>query len=441
MAGRLSLLLLMVPGLLAAQEPTARLATPGTIPEVTLADAIVLANRVQPSVVQAQAGIRNAKAQEKVALGNWLPNLNASSSAGYFYAEGSGRVDPVTGQFIGANTETETLNLGLSTSWDVFTGFRRSNDSKAAKAGLSAAEAGFANASYQQRYNTTVQFFTALAGREIVAVREQSVKRAEEQLKAAVARLHAGSATRSDSLRSVVTLGNTQVQLLQAGANLTAAEAALARLIGYDGRVRAADDSAFYHPITTVDTMALLEEAMQRSPSVRNTRATLAQAEAQLKASKSTYWPQLALGGSWNYSGNNSNSFGLQNQRQASLSLNWALFNRFARERNVDLQVSNVEIATANAADAEHQVQSLMIGQFAQLEAARLQVVIARQSREASEEDLRVVAERYRLGVATIVDLLVSQESLTQSELDVVNARFAYLQAVAQIEAIVGRPI
>jgi outer membrane protein len=103
--------------------------------------------------------------------------------------------------------------------------------------------------------------------------------------------------------------------------------------------------------------------------------------------------------------------------------------------------VSNLEIAEANAADAEHQVQSLMLGQFAQVDATRLQMDISQQSLEASREDLRVVAERYRLGVATIVDLLVSQESLTQSELEVVNARFAYLQALAQIEAIVGRPL
>ena len=337
--------------------------------------------------------------------------------------------------------ETETVNLGLSTSWDVFTGFRRGNDSKAAKAGLTAAEAGFANASYQQRFNTTIQFFTALAGREIVSVREQSVKRAEEQLKAAVVRLHAGTATRSDSLRSVVTLGNTRVALSQAQASLIGAEAALARLIGYDGRVRAADDSVFYNPVVSMDTTVLLQEAMSRSPSVQSTAATLAQAQAQLKASKSTYWPQLALSASWTYNGNNGNNFGLQNQRQVNLGFNWAIFNRFVRERNIDLQESNLQVAEANAADAEHQVQSLMLGQFAQVDATRLQMEISQQSLEASREDLRVVAERYRLGVATIVDLLVSQESLTQAELEVVNARFAYLQALAQIEAIVGRPL
>jgi outer membrane protein len=439
MAGsRLALLLLLVPGLLTAQQPNATLVGPGTPPEVTLPEAIALANRVQPGVVQARAAIQNAEAQKKVTLGAWLPNLNASSGAGYFYSEGA-RVDPNTGQFIAG--ETETVNLGLSTSWDIFTGFRRGNDSKAAKAGLTAAEASFANASYQQRYNTTIQFFTALAGREIVSVREQSVKRADEQLKAAVVRLHAGTATRSDSLRSVVTVGNTRVALSQAQASLIAAEAALARLIGYDGRVRAADDSAFYNPGITIDTTMLMQEALNRSPSVQSTAATLAQALALYKASKSTYWPQLALSGSWTYNGNNNNDFGLQNQRQVNLGLNWAIFNRFVRERNVDIQESNFQVAQANAADAVHQVQSLMLGQFAQVEATRLQMEISVQSLEASREDLRVVAERYRLGVATIVDLLVSQESLTQAELEVVNARFAYLQALAQIEAIVGRPL
>lgn len=442
MRGRLlALVLALLPSLAAAQQPNASLALTGEVPVLTLAEAIALANRVQPSVVQAQAGIRNAQANKKVAFGAWLPNFNANSSAGYFYAEGTGRVDPNTGQFITANSETETVNLGLSTSWDVFTGFRRGNDSRAAQAGLEAAQANFANAAYQQRFNTTLQFFTALAGREIVSVREQSVKRAEEQLKAAVVRLHAGTATRSDSLRSVVTLGNTRVALSQAEAALVGAEAALARLVGYNGRVRAADDSAFYHPQMAIDTMALMDEAMQRSPSVQSTSATLEQARSQYKASKSTYWPQLALGGSWTYNGNNQNNFGLQNQRQATLSLNWAIFNRFVRERNVDVQESNLEIAEANAADAQHQVQSVMLGQFAQVDAAALQMQISVQSLEASREDLRVVGERYRLGVATIVDLLVSQESLTQAELEVVNARFAYLQALAQIEAIVGRPL
>ena len=246
MAGsRLAVLWLLVPGLLAAQQPTATIVTPGTVPEVTLQEAILLANRVQPGVVSGPGGDQECRGAEEGGVGQLAAEPQRHSGGGYFYSEGA-RVDNTPDS--SAPATRRTFNAGLNTSWDVFTGFRRGNDSKAAKAGLTAAEASFANASYQQRFNTTIQFFTALAGREIVSVREQSVKRAEEQLKAAVVRLHAGTATRSDSLRSVVTLGNTRVALSQAQASLIGAEAALARLIGYDGRVRAADDSAFYHP-------------------------------------------------------------------------------------------------------------------------------------------------------------------------------------------------
>jgi len=50
-----------------------------------------------------------------------------------------------------------------------------------------------------------------------------------------------------------------------------------------------------------------------------------------------------------------------------------------------------------------------------------------------------VQQERYRLGISTIVDLLTSQEALNQAEVDQVNARFDYLRAKAQLEALIGR--
>jgi outer membrane protein TolC len=70
-----------------------------------------------------------------------------------------------------------------------------------------------------------------------------------------------------------------------------------------------------------------------------------------------------------------------------------------------------------------------------------MQIQIAQTNVRAAQEDLRVIAERYRLGVATLVDLLVSQEALTQAELDEVTSRYSYLNAKAQIEAVIGRPL
>jgi outer membrane protein TolC len=123
------------------------------------------------------------------------------------------------------------------------------------------------------------------------------------------------------------------------------------------------------------------------------------------------------------------------------VNLSWPIFNRFTRERNVATQESNVDLAEANAGDARRQIQASLTSQLAQLDAARLRIEITQINVRAAEEDLRVQQERYRLGAATIVELLTSQETLAQAEVDAVNARFDYLRAKAQIEALIGRPL
>src|SRR5215213_1149755 len=237
---------------------------------VTLAEALRLSERVQPGVVRAAAGVRTAGAQRRNAWGSFLPSLSASSSANEFYSEGAPRLDPVTGQITGGNTTNRSLSTGLSASVDLFTGLRRGAELRAARAGETAAEAGFIDARFQQALTTTSQFLDALAAAQLLRVRESSVRRAEEQLKTAVAKLRAGSATRSDSLRSLVTLGTARLDLITTQAQLAAAEANLARLIGQNGRVRAADDSSFYGTVTPVDTQAVRIEAESKSPRVRS---------------------------------------------------------------------------------------------------------------------------------------------------------------------------
>jgi len=174
-------LALALPAVAAAQA-NATLGADAQIPQVTLPEAIERANKVQPTVVQARASIDIADAQRRVVTGSWLPSLNATGSTGYLYSEGQGRVDPITGQFVTGNTENTSLNTGVSTSWDLFTGFRRGADKRAAVSQQNAAEAGLANAEWQQRFTTSNQFFTALAARQILEVRGAAVRRAEEQL-------------------------------------------------------------------------------------------------------------------------------------------------------------------------------------------------------------------------------------------------------------------
>jgi outer membrane protein len=408
---------------------------------ITLADAIRLSERVQPGVVRAAGTVTTAAAQRRSAMGSYLPSVTASSSASDFYSEGPSRVDPVTGQVISGSTTNRSVSTSLSASMDLFTGFRRGAESRAAKAGQTAAEASLVDARFQQALATTNQFFNALAAAQLVKVRQASVRRAEEQLKVSVNKLLAGSATRSDTLRSRVTLGSANLDLIQAGTALATAEAELARLVGEPGRLQAADDSAFYQVVAPLDTVAIRTEAEATSPLVRSTVAEADAARAGLSAAKSAYWPSLTLGGNTSWNATGANDYELLNQRQLTLGLRWNLFDRFDRELSITQQSADLDVADASAADARREVASQLTAALAQLDAARTQIDITQTSVVAATEDLRVQQERYRLGASTIVDVLSSQEALNQAEVDVVVARFTYLRAKAQIEALIGRTL
>ena len=408
---------------------------------VTLEEAVRLAERTQPRVVQARAGVNTAAAQRRNAWGAFLPSVTAGSSASEFFSEGADRIDPITGLLNSGNSSNRSVTTSLSASVDLFTGFRRGAQLRAAKAGEEEAGATLVDTRFQQALATTNQFFDALSAAQLVGVREAGVRRAEEQLKVSIAKLQAGSATRSDSLRSLVTLGNTRLDLIQARTDLATAEAGLARLIGEVGRVRAADDSSFRQVAMAVDTQALRTEAEARSPRIQSAAAGANAARADVSAARSGYWPSLTLGANTGWNASRANDYTFFNQRQLSLRLSWDLFNGFDRELAITQREASYDVARATAEDERRAVQAELTQRLAELDAARSKIDITQTSVAAATEDLRVQQERYRLGVATIVDVLTSQEALDQAEVDVVNARFDYLRAKAQIEALIGRSL
>jgi outer membrane protein TolC len=408
---------------------------------VTLDEALRLAERIQPDVVRAAGNVRTAGSQIRSAWGAFLPTVTASSSASSFFSEGTSRIDPVTGQLTGGNSSNRSLSTSLSANVDLFTGFRRGAELRAARASEDAASASLIDVRFQERLNTTNQFLDALAAAQLVRVRETSVRRAEEQLKTSVAKLRTGSATRSDSLRSLVNLGTARLNLITTQADLAAAEAGLARMIGRSGRVQAVDDSAFYAPAPALDTAALRVEAETRSPRVQSAAASAASARASVRAARSAYWPSLNLAANTSWNGSRVNDYQLFNQRQLSLSLRWNLFNGFDRELTIAQREADLDLSEVTATDAQRVVEADMITRVAQLDAARQRIDITKVSVTAATEDLRVQQERYRLGASTIVDLLTSQEALNQAEVDVVTARFDYLRAKAQLEALIGRTL
>ena len=237
-------------------------------------------------------------------------------------------------------------------------------------------------------------------------------------------------------------LGTAQLTLLQAQANLATAQANLARQAGIDGPVHAVPDSQLP---ALPDTTGMRAAAVAGAPVVVQADAQARAASAAVWDTRSQYWPTVTAAFSTSSQGLTQPwqgfDAGNRNLNQFRIGLSWTLFNGFQREQATAQNVASAELARAQAADTRRQVDAQLTQQVAATFTAYTQIGIAGANVAAATEVRRVQQERYRLGAATLLDLLTAEANLTQAAVNQVQARYNYLNARAQLEALVGRSL
>jgi outer membrane protein len=407
------------------------------IRHVTLAEALELSVRAQPTMVQARQDVRVAEAQRRQANGAFLPSVTASlaTSKSGVRTDNAGR--SISGPPINDS-------YGLSANYDLFTGFRRGAQRRSAGATVSQREATLLRQEFATALATKQAFYTALANAELVNVQQTRLRAADEQLKLTSERLRLGATTRSDSLRARVAYGNAQLALIGAQNDLRTAQAALARTIQVDGLVMPDYDSTLEVRVPVLDTAALRREALATAPSIREADAAVAAARANLGINRAVYLPTLSASYNSNWTRADSAFLGGQPFTRGwtlRFAISYPIFNGFVRETNIINADANAVSAVARQRDARLALDASLTQQLSSLETAAARIDVSSVSVAAAEEDLRTQRERYRLGAATILEVLTSQATLDQARVDLVRARYDYLTARAQVEALVGHSL
>ena len=408
---------------LSAQEPRT----------VTLDETIALAMTYSPTMEQARGNITNASWGKRTAIGNWLPSLSLSSGVS---TNSSSQFDPTTQRTVSGSSTSYSaqLNMGI----DIFDGFRRIAQGNSASADAASAEAGLINSEFQTALQAKQAYFAALASDELLRVSETRLRRAEEQLQISRDKLANGTAIRSDTLGSVVELGTSQLQLLQARTALATSEATLAATIGVLGSVSAFRDTLLLRPVR-LDTGELRTTVLLESPAIVQADAVTRSAQANLSVARAQYFPTVGASFTNSWSGRNVSA--LNGSWSLRLSASWQIFNGFTREANAARNSVSLDVSRAQAEDTKRRVNANLTQAFASLAAAEARHLIAVATIAAAEEQLRIEQERYRLGATTIVEVLTIQGNLEQAQVDRIQALFDFLVAKAEIESLVGREL
>jgi outer membrane protein len=433
---RSALALLLAPVLLRAQAPDSLGARP-----IPLREALTLAEQNALAAVQARGQVRTAESGVGAARAALLPSLNftmgqVNQSGDRF--DSQGRLVPYLAP------QPWSYSTGISSSLNLFDGGRRLGEIRRTRSEVGAAEANEVSQRFNVALQVKTQYYSILAARESEAAARAQLEQAEEQLKASIARTRAGVATLSDSLRSVVAVGNANLALITARNNLRVASAALTRLVGSQTPLTALPSDTLdlaLAPIDSTTLAGLLDEA----PSVRQSTAQLASANAAVRTARTPYLPTIDL--TYNRSGNGFDKlYGIGGKSLAytnnvSVRLQYPLWNNYQREDALNRAKVQEDIAEASVRDARLGAQQNFVQQLAELRTAQQRIALQQVSVAAAVEDLRVQRQRYNLGASTLLDVLTSQTTLDAARVALIQARQDFRVARAQLEALIGREL
>lgn len=411
------------------QAPPAALA-PDTVPVVTLAQAIEQAARLDANYVQALGNVSSAEWGRRAArIAFVLPSVSVSTDftrySTAFFNIGTGTL------------QNKSVMARVDAQYELFS-LRKLAELSRSGAALDAAHAQEQQARFAAAIVTEGDYYSVLASVELLRSAEDRVKRAEQGLAVARARVTSGAAVRSDSLQLVLELTRARVDLLRQRSALTVARLELGRRVGADGPVDAAplDTTRMADLPLSLDQAVAL--ALESGPAWRSARASERAATAAVRQATSEYFPTLNLTAA--HQRFDTKFFpSARNVSSVTLGIRWTLWNGGQREIALAEARTSHNVAQAIRADLERGARADVTESYEAYTTARASVELSSTAVLVAQENYRVQESRYRAGAATILDLLDAQVGLTQAEADLVQARYGTRLALAGLEAMLGQ--
>ncbi len=154
----------------------------------------------------------------------------------------------------------------------------------------------------------------------------------------------------------------------------------------------------------------------------------------QIKMNQSSALPDLLVVADYGFQGETYEFNRDQDYLQASVVLNWKLFQGFQnrakiREAYVQKEILDKQLEEARSR-IELEVTSTLIG----LRATEIGLVAAESQVKSAREGFRLVNRKYNEGQSTLVEFLDARTSLTQAEANLIISRYTYLSDFAEFE-------
>ena len=343
----------------------------------------------------------------------------------------------------GLNSDRYFYNQ-VQVSFPLYTGGRIENSIEAAELGRDAADLLLEATRQGIKEQTTEAYFQILQFRNLIQVNKEAVDTLQAHLDNVNAQYRVGTVAKSDVLRSQVELANQQQNLVTAQNNYDVAVATFNNIVGLptDTIVDAKEDLSYTK--YDISLPHCTDYALIHRPDGIAMERAWKKAEAQMKAAKAGYRPQVNAVVQRTWSGDEPFSTdmvrlnGSNDGTNAGLQMQWSIFDNNVTEAQVQQAKASMRKAEQKLYETQETIQLDVRKAYLNLLAAEQNIHTTKVAVDQAQEDYKIAQVRYSAGVGTNLDVMDAESKLIQTQTTYITALYNYNTNKAALDQAMG---
>ena len=399
------------------------------------------------TIQQNKLSLELQKKEVDIAKGNFLPNLNGSSSGRFGFGS---FIDNVSNQRI--STDNFNASFDLNSNITIFNGFRNTNTYKQAQLGVESSLLDLKKIENDISLLVVNGYLNVLFAKEnLNAARVQS-EISKTQIEAAESRFNAGVIPKGDLLNTQSTAASDSQTVIANENNLDLALLNLSQLlqvpyVGFD--VAGIDVGTPSANLFYKNSNYVYDKSVERLPEIERAKLDIENAAINIELAKGSYLPTVSVFGNmgsgfshrFNEIFTNDYFFKQLNDNlgySIGVSLNVPIFNRFQTKNRVAQSEIRKKVSETRLESEKLNLKQTIEQSFLDVKTALKTFEASKISLEAQEEAFKNAQESFNFGAMTQFDFDQVRTRLVNAEAALIRSKYDYVFKTKVLQFFAG---
>jgi outer membrane protein len=279
-------------------------------------------------------------------------------------------------------------------------------------------------------------YYAVLQSESELEAAEANVKQYQELDRVVLQRVSQQAALKSDSLDVKAKFANEKYKLAQLRNTLDSRKEYLNNLLGRDIRTEFETEKVPVASFEEVDLKLAQSRALTQRPEVKQAELSMRQAEYDRRMAKADYIPDVGI--AFNYASNFNIDILPRNMTSIGFELKWEPWDWGRRKDIVNQKKVTETQAQTQLHDAQARVLMDVNTRFRKLEESRMLISVAQAERDAAQQRLREVTNKYAQQSVLLSDVLHQQATAASASDDYQQALLGFWSAKSEFEKSLG---